>query len=172
MFYHLNLYYSKAIIVKQCFKTSKMEMQTFKCVSHYRSYLKQSWHSMKWTFHLFPEMPGSRQKLINLTHNKWSLIIFNQCFKKTTSPLQSLRFAKDSSSRKKRQGKIIDIQNYLFCPHRCQTSLHGKRNNLSSLSHSHTQVHAETRRSKEKCPDDGTICSRWEFPLSRFFSDQ
>lgn len=152
-------------------RKSKMEMQTFKCVKHYRSHLKpQSWYVWNGLFNLFPKMPGSRQKLINLTLNKWSLIIFNQCSEKTTSRLQLLWLAiiptKEGSSGEKSRAEMRDIQHVLFQP---LSSLYGKRNNLSSLSHSGTQVHTETQRSREKCHDDGTICSRREVSLSCFF---
>ena len=134
-------------------RKSKMEMQTFKCVKHYRPHLKpQPWYVWNGLFNLFLKMPGGRQKLINLTLNKWSLIIFNQCFEKTTSRLRLLlRLAiiptKAGSSGEKSKAEMRDIQHVLFWP---LSSLCGKRNNLSSLSLSGTQVHTETQRERER----------------------
>lgn len=81
-------------VSKQCLKNSKMEMQTFKYVTHYWLRLKpQPSNVWSWLFNLFPEMPGRRQKLIKLKQNKWGLIILNQCSKKTSLRRRSLWLA-------------------------------------------------------------------------------
>lgn len=148
---HLNLCFNKASVKKKPKKFKNGNADIPAC--HPLSIVPQATapYLWNWLFNLFPEMPGSRQKLINLTRNTQSLIIMNQCAKKGKFEASIIpagdcnnsdkrRFERGGKSRRKVQKVLFRL---LWAD---RTVCLGKGNSLSLLSHPRSGSHGGKKK--------------------------